>query len=312
MDAPWKGLRDERGTFGYLLKYRGVVIKTNSRTQEVVALSSAEAEILALAEAVKDAMLLRTIKEIRIDIVITAWSDITACIQSTFRRGLGRLRHIDLRLIWLQDLIREKVLVMQHIPTERNTADALTKSLPLYGHLRHTIDLGLHDEIAIIDEENDSDEDDHRPTVGALEVTLYFGVVGFIALLRIFWLAGFAIVKWLGATKPVTKPIPPPERPSTSAYNVGSTSSSSTSRAAPKSAPMRGKTLHSVWQREGDQRSSHCATCQLPVPVEQRQICDDCHRQIHCRPTCAFCCPCCGNTFCRDCCSKHWCPGMRS
>jgi hypothetical protein len=314
MDASWGGLRDERGTSGYVLKYRGVVIKTNSRTQSVVALSSAEAEILALAEAVKDAMLLRTIlKEIGIDTVITAWSDSTACILSTFRRGLGRLRHMDLRLAWLQDLVREKVLVMRHIPTERNTADVLTKSLPLQRHLRHTTDLGLHNEIAIIDgDEDEPDEDDHRFTVGALEVIICFGVVGFIALLRILWLAGLAIVRRLGVKKPVTKPTSPPERPSMSASSAGGASSSSTSRAAPKSAQMRGKTLHDVWRREGDQKSSTCATCQLPVSVEQRRICDDCHRQIHCRPTCVFCCPYCGGIFCRYCCSKHWCPGMSS
>jgi hypothetical protein len=311
-----------------MLKYRGVVIKTNSTTQQIVALSSAEAEVLALAEAVKDAMLLRTIlEEIGIDTVITAWSDSTACILSTFRRGLGRLRHMDLRLAWLQDLVREKVLVMRHIPTERNTADVLTKSLPLHGHLLHTMDLGPHNEIAVIDgDEDEPDEDDHRPTVGALEVLMCFGAVGFIALLRILWLAGLAIdvlrmlwlaglaiVRRLSAKEPPTKPTPPPERPSMSASSAGGASSSSTSRAAPKSAQMRGKARHNAWQREGDQESPICATCQLPVSIEQRWICDDCHRQIHCRPTCAFPHPWyCGETFCRDCYSKHQCPGMSS
>ncbi len=71
------------------------------------------------ASAASDVYKGQILKEIGIDGVITAWSDATACILSTFRRGLGRLRHMDLRLAWLQDLVREHVLVMRHIPTEQ-------------------------------------------------------------------------------------------------------------------------------------------------------------------------------------------------
>jgi hypothetical protein len=306
-------LRDERGTSGFVIKYRGVVIRTNSRTQQVVALSSAEAEILALAEAIKDAMLLRTIlKEMGIDVTIVAWSDSTACILSTFRRGLGRLRHMDLRLAWLQDLVREHVLVMKHVPTERNTADVLTKSLPLKGHLRHTEDLGLHPEVAIIDGDDDDPEAHPYFPPGTLEVLLGCGVIGIMALLRILWSIGAYIINRLAAQKPAEKPAPLPDRQSTSASTPSSaSSSSSTARAVPKSVKWRGLAIHGICKREEEQKLACCATCKQSVQFESRLICQGCERQIHRRSCCAFACMrTCGRTFCLGCFHRHWCPEL--
>lgn len=45
------------------------------------------------------------------------------------RSGLGRLKHIDVRLCWLQMAIREKVLKVLPVSTQVNIADLNTKKL---------------------------------------------------------------------------------------------------------------------------------------------------------------------------------------
>ena len=46
------------------------------------------------------------------------------------RTGLGKIRHIDVALLWLQDLVRKGRIRMGKIPEKENPADLLTKYLP--------------------------------------------------------------------------------------------------------------------------------------------------------------------------------------
>ena len=43
----------------------------------------------------------------------------------------GRLKHIQLRLYWLRDVVEEGEIAPQYVPTEGMVADLLTKALPV-------------------------------------------------------------------------------------------------------------------------------------------------------------------------------------
>ena len=59
-DADWEGdLDDRKPTSGYIFKLSGVAISWRSKKQACVALSSAEAEYIALASAVQEAVWVR-------------------------------------------------------------------------------------------------------------------------------------------------------------------------------------------------------------------------------------------------------------
>eukprot|EP00972_Heterocapsa_arctica_P074978 11066189-Heterocapsa_arctica.AAC.1 len=60
---------------------------------------------------------------------LVAYVDSSSTQALSLKRGVGRMKHLDTRLLWLQDLVREKKLIVEKIPTLVNPADLLTKHM---------------------------------------------------------------------------------------------------------------------------------------------------------------------------------------
>ena len=45
------------------------------------------------------------------------------------RQGIGRMRHLDVRYLWLQDLVKTGVIRIRKVWGKQNPADVLTKPL---------------------------------------------------------------------------------------------------------------------------------------------------------------------------------------
>ena len=108
-------------------------IKTWCASQGAFASSSAGAEFYAMVEAVTRAKgLLILAKEMgfeELSLVVHLGTDSNAANSFVNRRGLGKMRHLDIRDLWLQKEIREgKVEVHKVLGTE-NPADLMTKIL---------------------------------------------------------------------------------------------------------------------------------------------------------------------------------------
>ncbi len=54
-------------------------------------------------------------------------SDASAAIGIANRIGIGKVRHIEVNQLWLQDKVSKKEITIEKVPTEGNLADALTK-----------------------------------------------------------------------------------------------------------------------------------------------------------------------------------------
>ena len=106
-------------------------IKTWSASQGAVALSSAEAEFYAMIEAICRAKgLVGLAKEMgfgELSNVIYLGTDSAAAKSFVNRRGLGKMRHIDIRDLWLQKEVAEGKAEISKIPGEENPADLMTK-----------------------------------------------------------------------------------------------------------------------------------------------------------------------------------------
>ena len=66
-------------------------------------------------------------------------SDSNAARGAAARHGLGKLKHLELKFLWLQETLRQGRLVLVRQPGEENFADLLTKHLAeerLKAHLR--------------------------------------------------------------------------------------------------------------------------------------------------------------------------------
>ena len=55
------------------------------------------------------------------------WTDSSAAKAVAKRRGLGKLRHVELKWLWVQDMVKEGRVQLQTVRGEENVADHLTK-----------------------------------------------------------------------------------------------------------------------------------------------------------------------------------------
>ena len=133
-DSDWGGnWKDRRSTSGGCWMVGDHLIKSWSATQQAYALSSVEAEFYAMLEAVTRGKGLVTLAaELGfggLSSVIRLGTDSSAAKSFVCRRGLGRMRHLDIRDLWLQKEIREGKVEVVKIPGTQNPADLMTKIL---------------------------------------------------------------------------------------------------------------------------------------------------------------------------------------
>lgn len=82
-------------------------IKSWSSTQSVLALSSGEAEFYALVKRGSVALGIRNMLiDLGIKIKIRINTDASAAKGITARRGAGKIRHIEISQLWIQDRVR--------------------------------------------------------------------------------------------------------------------------------------------------------------------------------------------------------------
>ena len=128
-DSNWANDKDSRkSTSGAVIMCEGCRLHAHSRGQDAVALSSCEAELYAASEAVKEAVILQEMLlfigcgEYRMELMM----DASAAKNFLHRRGCGRMKHIDARCMWMQDLVAGGGLVIRKLPRVENVAAMLT------------------------------------------------------------------------------------------------------------------------------------------------------------------------------------------
>ena len=118
-------------------------IKTWSAKQGAVALSSAEAEFYAMVERTTRSKGISSIaRELGfsgISEVVHLSTDSEAAKQFVKKRGLGKMKHIQVKDLWLQKEYREGRLEIYKILGKDNPADLLTKILTL-GEILHRLE----------------------------------------------------------------------------------------------------------------------------------------------------------------------------
>jgi transposase InsO family protein len=147
-DADWGGcLNTRRSTTGYVFKTFGGIVAWRSRRQPTVALSTAEAEIMATVDAGKQAIWLKRLLEdlgYPVSEPLCVLNDNMGAVSLSHHPGNhDRTKHIDMRHHWLQEKVEDKTLKVEHVSTENNLADIFTKPLPLVKAQHFSQVLGL-------------------------------------------------------------------------------------------------------------------------------------------------------------------------
>ena len=94
----------------------------------MVALSSGEAELTGLCKGGAQGIGLQSLcKDLGLSLKLRLHSDSTAAIGICKRRGLGKIRHLAVSDLWLQDKVRSGDLTVHKVLGKDNPADAMTK-----------------------------------------------------------------------------------------------------------------------------------------------------------------------------------------
>ena len=115
-----------------------------SSTQTTVALSSGEAELGGLCKGAANAIGMRSVsKDLGVNFKIEILSDATAAIGMSRRLGVGKVRHLDTSLLWIQSKVRDGSLKIGKVSNTENPADALTKHLDAASMAKCLASMGL-------------------------------------------------------------------------------------------------------------------------------------------------------------------------
>lgn len=134
-DADWGGCADtRRSTTGYVFSTFGGTVAWKSKRQATVALSTTQAELLASTEAGKQAIWLRQLlNDLGLGLsaneaVIVKNDNLGAITLAKHQHGFKVNKAFDIRAQWLREHTDNGILQLEHVPTDKNRADLLTKS----------------------------------------------------------------------------------------------------------------------------------------------------------------------------------------
>ena len=124
------------------------LIKHWSTTQSVVALSSAEAELNGICKGAAQALGLQSLGlDLGGKYELHVHSDAAAAVGICRRRGLGKVRHLAVADLWVQDRLKKEDFYLHRVPGNDNPADMLTKHVDQTILNKHMTTLGLCKEL---------------------------------------------------------------------------------------------------------------------------------------------------------------------
>ena len=145
MDSNFAGCsRTRKSTSGGVVCWGSGVVKSWSKTQATIALSSGEAELAAVIKGAAEGLGLKAVlSDFGIHVGLEMFSDATAAIGMVRREGLGRVRHLAVADLWIQQKVRSGDIQVAKIPGADNPSDICTKGLDQGTINKHMSNLGL-------------------------------------------------------------------------------------------------------------------------------------------------------------------------
>ena len=147
-DADWSGdLNDRKSTTGYYFKFPGHsgAVSWSVQKQSTVALSSSEAEYQSMAEAVQEAIYLRSLlKEVGFsqNKPTTIYKNNQSCIAMCKNPVMQkRTKHVETKMHFIREQVEDKSVSIIYKPTEDMPADLLTKPLMRIKVEKHRVEL---------------------------------------------------------------------------------------------------------------------------------------------------------------------------
>jgi hypothetical protein len=138
-DSDWAGCRETRkSTSGGGVVVGSHTLKTWSRTQSTVAISSGEAELYAAVKGAAELLGLQSLaRDLGFQMGAELRVDARATIGMVHRQGLGKMRHIVVGHLWIQDAVKLGRIKVSKVLGADNIADTFAKYLDQSTIRRH-------------------------------------------------------------------------------------------------------------------------------------------------------------------------------
>ena len=135
-DSDWGAGSDRKSIsgYGFNLQKSGPLIAWKSKKQQVVALSTCEAEYVAMTHAIQEALYLKQLVcdltnscDIKVSLGVDNQSALKLCKNPVFHQ---RSKHIDIKYHFIRDIIQKDLVNVYYVQSSQNLADIFTKAVP--------------------------------------------------------------------------------------------------------------------------------------------------------------------------------------
>lgn len=148
VDADWASDAIDRRSFtGFCFMKCSSAISWESRKQRTVALSSCEAEYMALSEACREAIYLQNIEKEIIGSCnkIIVFNDSQSALKlANSHQSHKRSKHIDVKYNFIREVIDNELIETKYVETSQMPADLMTKGLSGAKHYQFMKNLGVY------------------------------------------------------------------------------------------------------------------------------------------------------------------------
>jgi hypothetical protein len=135
-DSDWMGSTvDQKSTFGYCFSLGSTMISWSSRKQGFIPQSTAEAEYIVARDNSREVVWFRNLlsnlfsAELEPTII---HCDNQSCINLSENHVFhGRSKYIEMRYLYVRDMVQKNTLMIQYVMMVEETSDILTKPLSL-------------------------------------------------------------------------------------------------------------------------------------------------------------------------------------
>ena len=144
-DRDWAGQATTcKSTSGGVVQWGNATLTAWSRTQQTVSLSFAEAELYAMTTGVAEGMVTKhLLQELGHEVILMNHVGSQSAKAWASKRGLGRMKHVMLKYMYVQDVVEKKLTNLAYISTKQNKADLMTKCHTSEAHKKGCAMIGL-------------------------------------------------------------------------------------------------------------------------------------------------------------------------
>jgi hypothetical protein len=130
-DSDWAGCkRTRKSTSGGGIRWGSHLLKSWSRTQTPLATSSGEAELYAAVKGGAELLGMQSLAhDLGACVAALLKVDAKATIGMVHRTGLGKLRHVEVGNLWIQNAVKDGRIRVDKVLGSENIADLMTKHL---------------------------------------------------------------------------------------------------------------------------------------------------------------------------------------